>query len=193
MEFDGEQISDRMIRSCLRFLGRTEQYEAVTITGPHTAATFAHGRDKWVQGGHVEIYLFDNSKHVCEITKIDHQLDVIYLESTDELIKPEGTRRIPGFRLKYLLLGYSVKTVPHSLSITEGLITSDEANGRRHILGSSGSNLGDSGGPVVEPFTQKLLGMNVGNEMMEVDEATKLGDLGTRYPARNYIVSTIFL
>ena len=114
------------------------------------------------------------------------------LESDKDLCENEPKK---GYALEYIQLGLSATTQQESsLSISKGVISSSRFNKFGHLLGSTGANPGDSGGPCFDESTGALIGMNVGCEnipiSMERDTGAQIYDkISSRYAARAHIIS----
>ena len=99
----------------------------------------------------------------CKVDTVNARLDVVFLMAqTPFVVEPIDISSVYEGEL-YFHLGFS-NTTQHEtpLSVTVANISSILLDTDGHILGSVGSNPGDSGGPVFSLLTGALLGMLVG-------------------------------
>ncbi len=101
----------------------------------------------------------------CTVDMVNPRLDVVYLIANEQFVVEPVTVDIKSSYEGelYIHLGFSNTTQNQSpLSTTVANISSSRPDCDGHILGSVGSNPGDSGGPVFSFLSGELLGMLVG-------------------------------
>ncbi len=179
-----------------RFLFRTERWACVTAITKRKAITFAHTTHSNLQvGNQLKILSLKNGAnyYTVKVTKKDPVCDWILLESKVDLCDEAPYWRLATDGLGYMLIGFSGQSQKESpLAVSPGMICSQRLNEHGHILGSSGSNLGDSGGPCFDAETGDLIGINVGCESTPFGLNDPLGHVlekvASRYSSRALII-----
>eukprot|EP00128_Syssomonas_multiformis_P017226 Colp12_sorted_trinity150504_noHs@72 len=168
----------------------------VTAYDKHHLATFAHGVHNALKvGDTVWMYPIVNhdKRYNVKVVKVDKEHDFILLESDNEVCAFKIQCAGPYEGEPYFQLGLSATAQQKSpFSIAQGVFSTTEFDRHGHILGSAGSNAGESGGGCFATNSRRLYGINVGCEAVTILGSTTLDELGTRYPARAHIVPSSF-
>uniref|UniRef100_A0A915DAD9 Serine protease n=1 Tax=Ditylenchus dipsaci TaxID=166011 RepID=A0A915DAD9_9BILA len=163
------------IKKCVYFIeGAEGEKRSVTVLDSRYAATYAHGSHRALEvGSKMTVTNFvANTQHVTSVVKVDGSKDFLILESLGAANR------------------FQVNETPahgNGLRLTTGQIMTSEIDRHWHILGSSGSNCGDSGAPVFSRPLElnekvKWIGMNVGSSSS-----------GKSNPVQAHIVSSVTL
>ena len=107
-----------------------------------------------------QIHMLDKQLVVCSVTKIENDIDVIFL-TPDTTVEVEAISLcLPYLEQTYIALGFSSKAQSNSpLTISRGVITDITNDIRLHIPGSQASS---SGGCCFDFKTGQLIGMFAG-------------------------------
>ena len=175
----------------------TEKRCCVTALNQHNLVTFAHGHHSSLKiGENINIFSLSGDKFCVTVKNVEKDKDFVILESSEDICEYRCSVDLPYQGGEYIQVGLSATTqVECQFSLSKGIFTSVCVNTNGQILGSGGSNPGESGGGCFSIHhaigIPVFLGMNVGCEMVPISGSTTLYELGTRYPARALIVPAI--
>jgi hypothetical protein len=203
-DFSNAKIKKRVdkLKNLLFFTNHHGCFNCATAYMKHRLVTFAHGPHADLKVGD-ELHVHSVAEHKFSASDTNKtegiKVKVIHRsEQCDFLVLDSGDKKLYDFDdfacsavcegEEYLQLGLSALTQQEPFSVSRGIINSGNRNGNGHILGTSGSNPGESGGGCFSLKYDNFFGINVGCENLPISEMTTLRDLGTRYPARSYIV-----
>lgn len=141
---------------------------------------------------------FDTDPIAVQVVIIDETKDFIVLESHTELCSIPPSLTLPYLGQEYFLVGFSALTQSTSpIAVSRGIISSVNVDNLGHILGSSGTNPGDSGGGIFDVSSSALLGVNVGTDQIRLNMTMMLQDVHNTFttcsaPRAHIIPSNVF-
>jgi hypothetical protein len=182
--------------------------EAVTIVRRDLFTTFAHGSHSSIQvGDKVDVQLYSKDMIKCRVSNRNNDLDVIWLvpynpKALPELIKDKAISRPYVCEPIIIIMEFSgIHKVDHNLTFDITSLSSsslaDDKGHQRKI--SKKSCPGESGCPVFDFYTNRLIGMQVGskthgNNVFKTSLSGSDGQITTAaFEAKAAIVSAVFL
>jgi hypothetical protein len=179
-------IAPTILEYCYQYVAWSQTFESFTIISKHTLCTNAHGRH-WGIGDVKSVILSDNRVIQVVVYAVDETLDVIWLKSDEPLCAEDPRTGLPSEGRSYFMVGHSGRQLQKDpMALRDGIFCSTQITTRGHVLGSSGSSKGDSGAPLFWKSTGRLVGMNVGCEIINVESSQ--GNLYVGETPRSYIV-----
>lgn len=169
----------------------------ITAFKKNRLVTFCHGMHQRLKPGDViSIYsALDDNEFKATVVQCNSLRDYVILETEEAVCEKPPIMSAPYQGEEYVQFGFSATTQENSpLAITVGVFTSTEFSAVGHMLGSAGSNPGDSGGGCFSLSSRHLFGINVGSDNLPISGETTLNHLGSRFPSCAHIVpSSVFI
>eukprot|EP00835_Amoeboradix_gromovi_P006645 NODE_828_length_3870_cov_0.198091.p1 type:complete len:313 gc:universal NODE_828_length_3870_cov_0.198091:2981-2043(-) len=185
----------KQIADLQRFIFRTKDYSCLTLFQKDKLATYQHGNNSTLKIDDVitVFSVLENSQYAVRVVRIEKEKDFIILQSSEPLCDEDPVISLAYQGQCYIQLGFSATTQMVSpISVSEGVIASNNPNRISHILGSAGANPGDSGGGCFDKLTNRLLGINVGCDRVDLGMGDTIHSIvektSSGYSARSHIV-----
>uniref|UniRef100_A0A915ER63 Peptidase S1 domain-containing protein n=1 Tax=Ditylenchus dipsaci TaxID=166011 RepID=A0A915ER63_9BILA len=176
--------------------GPNEEKRGVTVLDSHYCATYSHGSHvQYKEGDFIMVTNYaTNTAYPTTVMKVEDPKgsDYIILKISSAkdrfpVCNSDYNMSLPVKGSAYVMPAFSAKHNGNGLRLTVGSIQTERVDSRMHFLGSSGSNPGDSGCPVVaRPHSADdkylVFGMNVGSSSK-----------GAQNPVQAHIVAAFHL
>lgn len=188
------------MKSCLGYLlAEQGKKQAVTIFSSSAFFTYRHSSHSvWPIGHKLNVYLQDHTEVPCTVKQIFPLIDLIWLKPLKPPTWPYLSVQNYHQGQAFYLLGYSPKP-PFDPTVKSGVFGSSLGESpvkQGFAFGDAQATPGDSGGPCVDHYLGRLVGVSVGCYSFDMPAAAaestasvnQTGQRATKYGIINLIV-----